>query len=172
MTAIPTLMHYSAKPLLLCLLENRKQEEIQGCTPSPRGLWVSVPGEQDWPAWCRSERFATDSFVHASEVILKPDAKVLVLSSPDEIHRLASQWGDLRDRWGDRTSPDWRMVARTYQAIVIAPYQWSCRLNDDCAWYYGWDCASGCIWDVSAIDRIEAREPPSMVFEDETEDAA
>jgi hypothetical protein len=21
-------------------------------------------------------------------------------------------------------------------------------------WYYGWDCASGCIWDTSVIERV------------------
>ena len=24
-------------------------------------------------------------------------------------------------------------------------------------WYHGWDCASGCIWDLKAIDSINVR---------------
>lgn len=26
------------------------------------------------------------------------------------------------------------------------------RLDNRCTWYYGWDCASGCIWDKDAIE--------------------
>ena len=45
----------------------------------------------------------------------------------------------------------WQDVALDYQGILIAPYQWSLRLDKDFRWYYMWDCASGCIWDLSAI---------------------
>jgi hypothetical protein len=36
--------------------------------------------------------------------------------------------------------------------LLITPYIWSCRL--DFNWYYTWDCASGCFWDVSCLHRI------------------
>ena len=35
--------------------------------------------------------------------------------------------------------------------IIISPYQWDCRLALESGWYYGWDCSSGCIWDISCI---------------------
>jgi hypothetical protein len=28
------------------------------------------------------------------------------------------------------------------------------QLDEFTSWYYGWDCASGCIWDVDAIERV------------------
>jgi hypothetical protein len=27
-------------------------------------------------------------------------------------------------------------------------------VDDNCGWYYGWDCASGCIWDSAAVERV------------------
>ncbi len=54
---------------------------------------------------------------------------------------------------------DWIKVAKQYAGLIIAPYQWGYRLEPGTHWYYGWDCASGCIWDASVIERIEAIEP-------------
>ena len=29
------------------------------------------------------------------------------------------------------------------------------RLDMETRWYYGWDCASGCVWDASAVQSVE-----------------
>lgn len=42
-----------------------------------------------------------------------------------------------------------RGVAKDYDGIEIAPYQESLRY--DLEWYYGWDVASGCIWNFEGI---------------------
>ena len=49
---------------------------------------------------------------------------------------------------------DWSSTYKNYDGIVIAPYQWNCRYGDH-IWYYTWDCASGCIWNIDAIEKIE-----------------
>ena len=49
---------------------------------------------------------------------------------------------------------DWNRVAKKYQGIIITPYIWERRLTTTCTWYYGWDVASGCIWDNKAIKEI------------------
>jgi hypothetical protein len=54
---------------------------------------------------------------------------------------------------------EWPKVAAEYGGIEIAPYQWSCRLDPDVSWYYGWDVASGCIWDASLITAIHTSTP-------------
>jgi len=38
------------------------------------------------------------------------------------------------------------VVSKEYDGIEIAPYQWDARLS--LIWYYGWDVASGCIWNL------------------------
>ena len=50
-------------------------------------------------------------------------------------------------------APDWARVGEAYPGIIIAPYIWSRRL-DGPMWYYGWDCASGCVWDPSVVRSI------------------
>ena len=46
---------------------------------------------------------------------------------------------------------DWHAVAQAYAGIEIAPYCWSLRFEYEFLWYYGWDCASGCVWELSAV---------------------
>jgi hypothetical protein len=45
---------------------------------------------------------------------------------------------------------NWPKVAQDYSGIEICPYQWKFRLNY--MWYYGWDVASGCIWNQNALN--------------------
>jgi hypothetical protein len=44
---------------------------------------------------------------------------------------------------------DWKKVAKDYCGIEIPRYLWSCRMSH--SWYYGWDVASGCIWDLKHV---------------------
>ena len=46
---------------------------------------------------------------------------------------------------------DWPRVAKDYAGIEICPYLDSRR---DIMWYYGWDVASGCVWDPSGIKEL------------------
>lgn len=41
---------------------------------------------------------------------------------------------------------DWKAVAKEYDGIEIDPYQYERRFSEGFLWYYGWDCASGCVW--------------------------
>lgn len=129
----------------------------------PNGFWVSVAGPDDWPAWCRREEFRVDTLEHRSVVVLADDANILHISTPEQLDEFhlkfcvddvdfprSRPWMfeaglDERKYW----SLDWAAVAQQYQGVIIAPYQWPRRL--DVMWYYGWDCASGCIWDLDAI---------------------
>lgn len=44
-------------------------------------------------------------------------------------------------------------VRQDYAGIEISPYQYECRF--ELTWYYGWDVASGCVWDKEAIRAVE-----------------
>ncbi|QBI98814.1 hypothetical protein SEA_BOBBY_184 [Mycobacterium phage Bobby] len=61
---------------------------------------------------------------------------------------------ELREEVGIPDWIDWGKVAADYGGIIIAPYQWSRRMDPH--WYYTWDCASGCIWNLEAIESLEA----------------
>lgn len=120
----------------------------------PVGLWVTVPGDDDWPSWCRDSDFHIDCLTHATEVVLRPDARVLVLDTEDGVVAFNSDFGHSREmRWVAR-GIDWVRVASLYQGIVIAPHQSRLRLKREFVWYSTWDCASGCIWDAKAVREL------------------
>lgn len=124
----------------------------------PRGFWVSVQGEHDWPDWCYDEGWKLDSLKHAYRVALKPTACVLVintLAGLDKFHcryTQRRQAHDLRHR-----EVDWTRVREQHDGLIIAPYRHERRL--EYMWYYGWDCASGVIWDLTAVDSVRLARP-------------
>lgn len=147
-----TLSHFSNEPYLRHLYS--KEQEIssyRSCFDKPRGFWVSVDGEHDWPSWAESADYGIGRFRH--QVYLKPGCNVLRICSASALMDFRYRWGvEKEDSFRDIYIP-WELVAKEYQGIIIAPYCWSRRMEEN--WYYGWDCASGCIWDVSAIQCAE-----------------
>ena len=146
------LLHYSTK-----LLESVHSCEQNGRLASyvkPVGLWVSVTGEDDWPTWCFDNDCFLERLAFAHEIILSPDARVLRLAGIAEIDAFAERFGTCTDTTYPLVSfaINWTRVAEEYQGIIIAPYCYHRRL--EAMWYYGWDCASGCIWDAAAVESI------------------
>ena len=160
------LIHYSPEPVDWDLGRTYTPEDPHGYQ-KPVGLWVSVKGEDDWPSWCVENEFREHALAHAYRVILRPDAAIRRISTPegiDSFHAAYAREDDmgrhfaatdhfptefLRRQW----PIDWAEVATIYQGIIIAPYQWERRMGP--MWYYGFDCASGCIWDCKAIACVE-----------------
>lgn len=145
------LVHWSADPIAVL---DPAWDYSSGRTrlDKPTGLWVSVEGNGDgWADWCRAEEFGLDRLTHAHEVTLAPSARILRITTPEGIDALTAEYGTGRYAG---VEVDWPRIAQEYQGILISPYQWSRRLADGCSWYYGWDCASGCIWDLTAIESV------------------
>jgi hypothetical protein len=119
----------------------------------PRGLWVSVDGPDDWPAWCRDEMPGAIGSNHL-RVTMHDDARILHLSGKSDLVEFTTRYG--QQAWPGAHSNwiQWADVARDHQGIIIAPYCWPARLDPDTYWYYSWDCASGCIWDAAAIAKV------------------
>lgn len=155
------LIHYSKEPLMRVVSAAPNDRMIGYRYGKPPGLWVSVEGEDDWLSWCQSEGFALNSFASATEIILAADARIYHLSTAGQIDTFTEQyWRDTDPEW--KSGIDWTAVRAKWQGLIIAPYCWSRRLSDHTSWYYGWDCASGVIWDASAIKELKPIEPPSL----------
>lgn len=128
--------------------------------PKPKGLWVSDESQEEWSWswWCKSEQPDWIEGTLAQEVVLVPDANILFIQSVDELDAFGARFMKQPEGWPDDLmasySIDWPEVAKLYDGIVITPYLWSRRLHRGSSWYYGWDCASGCIWNPAAIDYI------------------
>lgn len=153
------LIHYSYAPL-----EELRFIDQAGDTFKPRGLWVSDDDCPDnWRVWCESENFRPNSLKYRNEITLKLDANVIFLRCAEDIDEFTRNWA-LHPFSGIRSNQwiDWEMVRASFQGIIATPYIWERRLSygaNDAMWYYSWDCASGCIWDPSAISAITPLEP-------------
>jgi hypothetical protein len=137
--------HWSNKPLILDV--NRTY--MKRSNFKPVGLWFDVDG--DWQRWCESENFNLDRF--SSRNILSIDeSEVLQLRHAGEIDDFTCEYEVVDVRRSYHREIDWQRVAQDYRGIVIAPYCWERRMTEHTFWYYGWDCASGCVWDLSIVE--------------------
>ena len=153
------LIHYTGKPIES--LERRCYKQNDMCFQAkPTGLWISVEGTErfpdnyTWKEWCESEGFAIENLAFSYEVILADVANILHLKTSDDINEFTKLFPLKSRHWPEEIDTyqlDWNSVKEKYQGIIISPYQWDCRLNCDNGWYYGWDCSSGCIWDIGCI---------------------
>lgn len=137
------LTHYSPEPIVKLL--NREQDS----TFKPKGLWVSDETDHGWNTWCNDNEFGVnDDYIYSVTVDM---TDVLLISNSLDLlsfHHKYRTVGSTHMMEYIR----WDSVAEDYKGIIITPYLWSIRM--DLIWYYGWDCASGCVWDVSAITSI------------------
>lgn len=154
----PTLTHWSDKPLLTVRAGVNRRGRMMSCFEKPKGLWVSVDGENDWRAWCESEKFNLENFVYRNVVKLARPDLLLWVNSRESMLELMGRYS-FRGAIDRQSGIRWDLVASIYAGVVIAPYMWSSRMDHRTPWYYTWDCASGCIWDPGVIEDIEVLSP-------------
>jgi hypothetical protein len=145
-----SLAHFSSKVDAETITVESVVQATDLLGPKPRGFWISDEnGDPGWSGWCESEQWGLGE--HIYHVELSPAAHLLWLTSVSEIRAFNAEFRVGADYSWD---VDWPRVARTWQGIFITPYQWELRLSSEVRWYYTWDCASGCVWDASAIAAV------------------
>ena len=149
------LIHYSRTPL-----ELNPCSYLQDVDVKPGGLWVSVETgctpDHSWKEWCLDEEFNLENLAYAYEVLLDSDANVLHLDTIEAMREFNAEYMCYTiPEAMIMNEVDWGHVTERYQGIIIAPYHYALRLHNDFFWYYTWDCASGCIWDLDAIESFE-----------------
>jgi hypothetical protein len=155
-----TLVHYSA--VRLERIKSFDQPERLSPYGKPKGLWVAAESHQDnwngWREWCETEQSALDKFEYAACIHLTAGANVRLVSDSGGITAFHEQFGRSIPQYPAYRSRciDWKYVAKSYSGIIIAPYIWELRPWLKPSWYYAWHCASGCIWDATAIRCAEA----------------
>lgn len=147
------LSHFTNTPLTAVRSVEQKLADARHTFAKPDGLWISVDGDDDWPSWCERSDFGIGS--RRYRVSIAEQANILLIDTPLQLIQFTREFG-LRSEFGLFVdyAIDWRTVAARYHGIIIAPYHWSRRIDDRTRWYYGWDCASGCIWDADAIGSV------------------
>lgn len=140
------LVHFSKSNTL----DLRSADQPTAPHMKPNGLWVSVESADDaWSKWCEAEDWGLGS--HEFTIEPTTDANILYLRTAADIQAFTTQFSIKLEGCKFAMFIDWIAVANKYDGIIITPYQWSMRMNSDASWYYGWDCASGCIWNASAM---------------------
>ena len=171
------IIHYSRDPIdnldKSYDYQNTHTERTMWAKPS--GLWVSIEDGYGWMDWCQENQFRIEQLTYQYQIELDWNSNIMKLETSDDIMNFTqeywwnpSEWMRSmqlsgRDNIPKKSYPPcdkfedyrgairWDLVKERYQGIIIAPYQWDCRLKLQTTWYYGWDCSSGCIWDISSI---------------------
>lgn len=147
------LLHYTEKPFAYDPHFEYVQVEPHAYG-KPVGLWVSCEGEDDWPTWCRSEDWGVAYLANVSEITLHADANILYVCSAEQLISFHQEYGIPSGYDFLGHSIDWQRVTSEWDGIIIAPYLWGMRLSREVPWYYTWDCASGCIWNLDVITTV------------------
>jgi len=122
----------------------------------PSGLWVSDEAAEDsWSWWCKNENFVSSWYRYVYRITLLPGHNILHLDHLGDFthcYPLPSDHPMAKIGLSDYSTSmyiDWPRIKEHYEGLLITPYQWHQRMQ--VMWYYSWDCASGCIWDISNI---------------------
>jgi hypothetical protein len=164
-----TYYHWASDPIKL-----RRMHYPQGGHPKPNGLWFDVNGS--WKRWCESVQFSLENLRYRHSVTVLDTSRILFLRNAKEIDLFTRKYGHnlsghiqllqsaedsdaFTDQYGSDLFRDiqnqfsnyimWGEVAEIHSGIIINPYFRS--RSQTYLWYYGWNCAGGCIWDTSVI---------------------
>lgn len=142
-------LHYSNRPI-----KKVKPVKVQEIKWKPKGLWYSCGTA--WKDWGDAEDFGIPTdYVYELEV---DASKILFISSVKEIdsftkkYLVPSEFCFGEEFLYKSGNINWPEVASLVSGIEISPYVWKRRM--EYMWYYGWDVASGCIWNPDAIQKF------------------
>lgn len=136
-------------------VEQEPPEHLQGTQmwPKPHGIWYACGAE--WAEYMLSDfPSAMNKLVALYKMEL--GRGVLRLTSTEEILAFDEQYGEEQSATAGRRGGwyiHWDAVSAQYSGIEICPYNWDLRFP--LRWYYGWDVASGCIWDPVGIGNLK-----------------
>jgi len=169
-------VHSSARPLEKMLARSQTADPMRGGIGKPYGLWYGF-GES-WLEWVEEHlsdlALVRNKYLYRLEV--DPTRILTVVDLPafheefkGEMFPGSSRvFRDMGEPVGDlfKDGIDWAKVARKWGGIEFPVYLWRYRLDYRFRWYYGWDCASGCIWEPAALLSFKAIErPPKPTLE-------
>ena len=149
------LYHFTEKPF--SLKDKKKYQVINGIN-KPSGLWLSDENDYGWSQWCQDNDFRLKGLKYKTTIKVDT-SNVFVIQSVEELKEFNSKYGIKKGNF--KKDPyflledyfiNWDLLKNTHKGIIITPYLHQVRL--EYMWYYGWDCASGCIWDTSCCEII------------------
>lgn len=147
-------IHFTKQPLKKLLKIKYRQQKVE---PKPNGFWYSA-GDA-WLEWCKSDM---PQWVGEHACVLDLGASnILQLDTLEKIKAFSLEFGNKLYTQARAVFIDWPTVATRWDGIEIIPYQWSIRTDPDHFWYYGWDVASGCVWNLDKVSISSCKFVPS-----------
>lgn len=120
----------------------------------PKGLWYQI--NNSWEDWCKYNmpQWLGESNRGAYKVNLEIDkTNVLVINTLEKFDSFRDIYCSKHPYrpFDVESFINWERVAQQYDGIEITHYLYERRLYKNCEWYYGWDIASGCIWNTNIV---------------------
>ena len=134
------------------------QNRVYNCSHSsdkPRGLWYQI--NDSWEEWCKYNmpQWLGTSSRGSYKINIEIDkTNVLVINTLEEFDNFHNKYRALNTYYNKSVNINWERVSEEYDGIEITDYFYDRRLENWCSWYYGWDVASGCIWNTNIIKVI------------------
>ena len=139
-------IHLSKDPIYK--LEERYY--IQKSDDKPDGFWYGFGDE--WIDWTETTGQYKGEYVYEVDI---NGSNILQIKDYSEIIEFTKEYGSSKQiAPGIIFSIDWPRIELKYDGIEINPYIRQARLNHKTLWYYSWDVASGCIWN---LDKVKIR---------------
>ena len=119
----------------------------------PEGLWYScynswlnwiLENDMDWKHGNYIHKINLKSKI-LTDINHKNSNKLLVIKNIKDLDKLNTEYGIK----GKHQYLDWQKISQDYAGIEICPYLKEIRFTYN--WYYTFDVASGCIWNLSAL---------------------
>jgi hypothetical protein len=161
--------HWASEPVRL-----RRMSYLQSGHPKPNGLWFDI--DEDWKRWCEAAQHEPEKLRYRHTVTILDKSRILFLKAANDVEAFTREYGrnfsghiqllqnaeDIgtftnqygRDLFGDIRKAFsnyimWGEVAVKYSGIIVSPYLPA--TGQTYLWYWGWNCASGCVWDTNVI---------------------
>jgi hypothetical protein len=152
------LIHYSSENTEKIDLSRTYQQTTENLVfHTPNGLWLSVTGTDDWKNYCLKNDYRLENLKSLFQITLNPNAKILWLHDETVFKDFEKEYGyheEGIDIHGDNCtlslSIAWERIITDYQGIIVSAVL--PKLYNMGLWYDTWCCASGCIWDLQAVE--------------------
>lgn len=126
-----------------------KRYYIQRSYDKPDGFWYGFGNE--WIDWTE-----TAGPNYQGDYVYEVDingSNILQIKDYSEITVFTKEYGsDKQIAPGIIFNIDWPKIELRYDGIEINPYIRQARNDTKTLWYYGWDVASGCIWNLEKVN--------------------
>ena len=152
------LYHFSEHQQLI-LVDKKYPQKIH---TKPHGLWFSDESKKySWYNWCRNENFNLNGLQYKNKITFKKYATILLITNCVQLDDFTKKFEFedynsiykmfIQDNLNVSVSLyiNWEKITKLCDCIFITPYLWKKR---SVPWYYTWDCASGCIMNLNAIE--------------------